>query len=54
MEINKMIFQHYSFQYNNIFIIDPYPSNRVIDFSTKLRAKIISKQLDDINIYDLK
>lgn len=54
MEINKMIFQHYNFSYNKIFIIDPYPSNRLIDFGIKLRAKIISKQLDDINIFDLK
>lgn len=54
MEINKMIFQHFNFAYNKFIIIDPYPSERVIDFAIKLKAKIISKQLDDINIHDLR
>jgi len=52
-EINKMIFQHYNFAYNKVFIIDPYPSKNLIDFGTKLKAKFISKQLEDINMHDL-
>jgi hypothetical protein len=54
MEINKMIFQHYNFAYNKVIIIDPYPSKWLIDFGIKLKAKFISKQLEDINIYDLE
>lgn len=52
-EINRMIFQHYKFPYNKVFIIDPYPSRRLIDFGTIIKAKFITKQLEDINIYDL-
>ena len=54
MEINKMIFQHFNFASKKIFIIDPYPSERLIDFGIKLKAKIITKQLEDINNLDLK
>jgi len=54
MEINKMIFQHFNFSNNKVFILDPYPSDRLVDIGIKLKAKIISKQLDNININDLK
>lgn len=54
MEINKMIFQHFNFAYNKIFIIDPYPSNTLLEFGIKLKAKVITKQLNDISIYDLE
>lgn len=53
MEINKMIFQHYNFAYNKVFIIDPYPSKRLIDFGLKLKAKFITKHLEDIKVNDL-
>ena len=52
-EINKMIFQHYNFPYNKVFIIDPYPSSKLIDFGSSLRAKFIRKQLEDIKPNDL-
>jgi hypothetical protein len=54
MEINKMIFQHFNFANNRIFIIDPYPCERLLDFGIKLKAKIITKRLEDVNNLDLE
>ena len=54
IEVNRMIFQHFNFPYNKVFIIDPFPSKRLIDFGLKLKAKFITKQIGDIIISDLK
>jgi hypothetical protein len=52
-EINKMIFQHQRFWRNQIVIIDPYPGEILVDLAWKLQARIIKKQLNDIQLKDI-
>jgi len=52
-EINKMIFQHHRFWRNQIVIIDPYPGEILVDLAWKLQARIIRKQLNDIELKDI-
>lgn len=54
VEINRLIFQHFEFHRNKIFIIDPYPGKSLLDFGLKLRAKFITKQLDEVKMFDLE
>jgi len=53
-EINRLIFQYFEFHRNKLFIIDPYPGKSLVDFGLKLKAKFITKHLNDITINDLK
>lgn len=53
-EINNIIIDHFDFNKKNVFIIDPYAGETVKDFGVKLNAKIIKKQLENIEIEDLE
>jgi len=48
--INEMIFQNYRFWRSPITIIDPYPGKQVVDFAWKIQARVVKKQLEDIDL----
>ena len=48
--INEMIFQNYRFWRSPITIIDPYPGKQVFDFAWKIQARVVKKQLEDIDL----
>jgi len=53
-EINNIIIDHFDFNNKKTFIIDPYAGDVVKEFGVKLNAKIIKKQLENIEIKDLE
>jgi len=53
-EINNIIINHFDFINKKTYIIDPYAGDLVKEFAIKLKAKIIKKQLDNIEIKDLE
>lgn len=52
-EINDIILNYFDFNNKKVFIIDPYAGDVVKEFGIKLNAKVIGKQLEDIEINDL-
>jgi len=53
-EVNKMILEHFDFKNKPSFIIDPFPGNEIKSLRDKLGANLIEKQLEDVNIEDLR
>jgi hypothetical protein len=52
-EINKMIFENFDFKNKKSFIIDPLPGPKLIELALTLNSKIITKQLEDIELTDI-
>lgn len=53
-EINNIIKNNYDHVNKETYIIDPYAGKTVIEFAKLINAKIINKQLENIEINDLK
>jgi hypothetical protein len=53
-EINKMIFENFDFKNKKSFIIDPFPGEKVKELAATLNSTIIEKQLQEIDLNDLK
>jgi hypothetical protein len=53
-EINNIIIDHFDYNSKKAFIIDPYAGDQVKEFGVKLKATIIEKQLENIEIKDLE
>lgn len=51
-EINKMLFENFDLKKKLCFIIDLYPSDKVHELQSKLNAKLIVKNLNDITMDD--
>lgn len=52
-EINKMIYENYRIKDNPIYIIDPFAGKLVVNFAKKTGAKLIKKELEEIELEDL-
>ncbi len=53
-EINKIILDKFDYKNKQVFIIDPYAGEKVKEFSKMTNAKLITTQLENIEISDLK
>jgi len=53
-EINNLILQYFDYKNKKSFIVDPYAGEKVIKFQKMLGAKLITKQLEDIDIKDFE
>ena len=51
-EVNKMILENFNFKIKPTFIIDPFPSDQVKVLQAKINAKLIVKDLNDIEMKD--
>ena len=51
-EVNKMILENFNFKVKPTFIIDPFPSAQVKELQSKINAKLIVKDLNDIEMND--
>ncbi len=52
-EVNRIILKHFDYKNKKSYIIDPYAGQKVKDFASIIGAKLITKQLDNIQIDDL-
>lgn len=52
-EINKMILENFDFKHKPVFIIDPFPGEKVNEIAEILNAVIITKHLENISLTDL-
>jgi len=53
-EVNNIILEHFDFKNKKTFIVDPYAGDNVKEFGEKINAKLITKQLENINIKDFE
>ena len=53
-EVNKMILENFDFNNKPSYIIDPYAGDAIKELQSKIGARLISKQLEDISINDFK
>ncbi|MFT7158472.1 MAG: hypothetical protein ACI8Q1_003504 [Parvicella sp.] len=53
-EVNKMILGNFDFKNKPSFIIDPYARDAIKELQSKIGAKLIQKQLEDISTNDFK
>lgn len=53
-EVNRIILKHFDYKNKKSYIIDPYAGQKVKDFANIIGAKLITEQLEKINIDDLK
>ena len=51
-EVNKIILEHFDFKNKKSYIIDPYAGDKVKDFGKMVGAKLIDKQLENIDLED--
>jgi len=52
-EVNKMILENFDYKTKQVIIIDPFPGLHIKALEQKLNAKLVIKQLDDINMDDI-
>lgn len=52
-EINKILLENFDFNKKKCFIIDLYPSDKVVQLQKALNAKLIVKDLNEITIKDI-
>ena len=53
-EVNKIILEHFDFKNKKSYIIDPYAGDKVLEFGEIIGAKLIDKQLENIDLEDLE
>ena len=53
-EINNIILKNFDYKNKQSFIIDPFAGEKVIELQQKIGAKLITKQLENIDIKDFE
>ena len=52
-EINKMISEHFDYKNKPSYIIDPKPGDKINELKSKLNSKLITKDLEKIELHDI-
>ncbi len=52
-EINKMILENFDFNNKPSFVIDPYPGNDIRQLAEQIGARLIIKQLENVDVNEL-
>ncbi|MDP1795706.1 MAG: SIR2 family protein [Daejeonella sp.] len=54
IEVNNLIEKNFDFKNKQVFIVDPFPTDRTMEFLKRFEGTLINKTPDELRIEDLK